>query len=77
MQAESTGTDFSRRLREAITAADLTQEAVAREIEVSLRAVQFWVAGTQEPKGRQLIALARVLNRDPSWFFPGDERGGG
>lgn len=62
-------TGFSTRLREAIAAAGTTQEAVAREIDVSLRAVQFWVAGRQEPKGRQLIALARALDREPAWFF--------
>jgi transcriptional regulator with XRE-family HTH domain len=60
---------FSTKLREAIAEAGLTQEAVAREVDVSLRAVQFWAAGTQEPKGRQLVALARVLDRDPAWFF--------
>jgi transcriptional regulator with XRE-family HTH domain len=74
MQDEPQGTEFSRRLREAIADAGLTQEAVAREIDVTLRAVQFWVAGTQEPKGRQLVALGRVLDRDPSWFFPDPER---
>lgn len=62
-------TQFSTRLREAIADAGLTQEAVAREVDVTLRAVQFWAAGKQEPKGRQLIALARVLDRDPAWFF--------
>jgi transcriptional regulator with XRE-family HTH domain len=69
MQDEPRGTEFKDRLRKAIADAGLTQEAVAREINVSLRAVQFWVAGTQEPKGRQLVALSRVLNRDPAWFF--------
>ena len=69
MHDEPQGTEFIRRLREAISASGLTQEAVAREIDVSLRAVQFWVAGTQEPKGRQLVALGRVLGREPSWFF--------
>lgn len=69
MQDEPPRTQFSTRLREAIADASLTQEAVAREINVSLRAVQFWLAGTQEPKGRQLVALARVLDRDPAWFF--------
>jgi transcriptional regulator with XRE-family HTH domain len=69
MQGEPQRTQFSERLREAITSAGLTQEAVAREVDVSLRAVQFWAAGTQEPKGRQLVALARVLERDPAWFF--------
>lgn len=69
MQDEPQGTEFSRRLREAIADSGLTQEAVARKIDVTLRAVQFWVAGTQEPKGRQLVALAQVLDRDPAWFY--------
>ena len=62
-------TGFGARLKEAIAAAGTTQEAVAREVDVSLRAVQFWAAGTQEPRGRQLVALARMLDRDPAWFF--------
>lgn len=73
MQGEPQKPQFSARLREAIASAGLTQEAVAREVDVSLRAVQFWAAGTQEPKGRQLVALARVLDRDPAWFFDNEE----
>ena len=73
MQDEPKNTAFGRRLKGAIKDAGLTQEAVAREIDVTLRAVQFWVAGTQEPKGRQLVALARVLDREPSWFFSDNE----
>jgi transcriptional regulator with XRE-family HTH domain len=74
MQDEPGKSGFSRRLREALADAGVTQEALARETDVSLRAVQFWVAGTQEPKGRQLVALARVLDRDPAWFFEPEEK---
>ena len=61
---------FKLRLREALAAKDnMTQEALAREMGLSLRAVQDWCGGRSEPRGRQLVALSEVLNRDAGWFF--------
>lgn len=62
-------TPFSLRLREAIAAKDMTQEGLARELGLSLRAVQDWCGGKSEPRGRQLVALSAVLDRDAGWFF--------
>jgi transcriptional regulator with XRE-family HTH domain len=64
---------FSLRLREAIAAKGMSQEAVARATGVTLRTVQFWCAGDREPKGRQLVALSEVLGRDAGWFFELEE----
>lgn len=47
----------------------MTQEALARELGLSLRSVQKWATGKGEPRGRQLVALSKVLDRDPAWFF--------
>lgn len=60
---------FRIKLREAIDATDYTQEGLAREIDVTLRTVQFWLGGQREPKGRQLVRLADALDREPSWFY--------
>jgi transcriptional regulator with XRE-family HTH domain len=67
-QADTGGT-FARNLRTAMAARDLTQEALAREAVVSFHTVSAWARGKAEPKGRQLIALATVLDREPAWFF--------
>ena len=66
---------FGRRLRAAIDESPLSQEGVAREVGVSLRSVQSWCSESKpkEPKGRHLVALAEVLDRDPSWFY-GEEK---
>lgn len=49
------------RLREARTAADLTQEGLARALDVTLRTIQRWEDGTSEPRGAQLLHLAARL----------------
>jgi len=59
---------FSVRIREALAQSGKTQEALAREVGVSLRTVQGWVSGA-EPKGQQLVRLSFALNREPGWFF--------
>jgi transcriptional regulator with XRE-family HTH domain len=66
-------TPFSLRLREAIAAKEMTQEGLAREVGLSLRAVQDWCGARSEPKGRQLVALSVVLDRDAGWFFELEE----
>lgn len=58
-------------LRTAIEAQQprLTQEALARQIDVSLRTVQGWLRGESLPRWPQLCALAVALDRDPDWFY--------
>ena len=67
-------TPFSLRLREAIAAKELTQEGLAREMGLSLRAVQMWCGGQSEPRGRQLVALSDVLGRDAGWFYEKEDK---
>jgi transcriptional regulator with XRE-family HTH domain len=61
-------TAFSLRLKQALAEKEMTQEALARELGLSLRAVQGWCAGS-EPRGRALLNVSRVLGREPAWFF--------
>jgi Predicted transcriptional regulator len=60
------------RLREA--SGELTQQDIAVRLGISLSTVQKWFAGKTVPGGAKLIALARLLDRDPSWFFSERDR---
>jgi hypothetical protein len=62
------------RLRLAIAATGHhTQESVARECGVTLRAVQKWASGQSTPTRGRLELLARTLGRDPGWFYETDD----
>lgn len=57
------------RIREAREAAGLTQAEVARRVGVSKQAVGQWESGdTRSIRGDNLLALARVLGRQPGEF---------
>lgn len=60
---------FARKLHQALADVDLTTEAFAREIGVTLRTAQRWRNGESEPSGAGLVRIALRLNRDPSWFY--------
>lgn len=59
----------SDRLREAARDSQLTQQQVAIELGMSMRAVQKWFLGESTPAGNRLVALARLTGRAPEWFF--------
>jgi transcriptional regulator with XRE-family HTH domain len=57
-------------VRAARSAAGLTQEQLARRMDVSLRTVQGWELGeVQQLEARSLLALAKALGKDPGWFY--------
>lgn len=58
---------FATRLNEAL--GTTTSEAFARTIDRTLRTVQRWRSGESEPRGADLVLIARVLEREPSWFY--------
>lgn len=60
---------FAANLRAALAASDMTQEGLAREVDVTLAAVSLWCRGKSQPAGWKLVQLARVLGRDAEWFF--------
>lgn len=61
---------FKTRLHEAQEAKGLTNEALARELDVSLRLVQKWRQdGRAMPSPGNLARLAKVLDRPMGWFF--------
>jgi len=69
MHTEATPHFDPARLRAATTEANLTQQDVAMRLGASMRGVQKWFLGESEPRGGKLIALSRLLDRDPDWFF--------
>jgi transcriptional regulator with XRE-family HTH domain len=61
------------RLYLAAKEAGMTQQAIAFALGSSMRAVQKWFLGESVPGGAKLVALARLLQREPDWFFTDDE----
>ena len=64
---------LSVKIREARDAAGLTQEDLAREIGVTLRAVQAWELTDRAPRSKYVRALARVTDRPVEFFIPEEE----
>lgn len=62
-----------RRIREAQSARGLTNDQLAREIDVTVRLVQRWRAGTVVPSLPNLHRLSETLDRPVAWFFTDDE----
>jgi transcriptional regulator with XRE-family HTH domain len=57
-------------IRAARKAAGLTQERLARELDVTSSTVANWERGQSWPSHRSnLSRLAGVLGREPVWFF--------
>lgn len=70
MQHAPTARVFSpQRLKEAAKEARLTQQQIAFRLGMSVAGVQNWYLGRTSPNGLALIALAEMLDREPSWFY--------
>jgi transcriptional regulator with XRE-family HTH domain len=64
---------FKGRLVAAQEDANLSTEALARQVGVGLRVAQRWRSGETEPSGRNLVRIAAALDRHPAWFFTEDD----
>lgn len=69
MQLATSLSPFSTRLMAAQERAGLTTEALARQLDVTVRVVQKWRSGETEPGGRNLVRLAAVLRVRPESFY--------
>lgn len=65
-----TRTPLASRIRTARLASGLSQDALARRIEVSKNTVARWESGMQ-PKGEALVRLADALNVTARWLVTG------
>lgn len=58
---------FATNLRAALAEREMTQEALAREVDVGLRVVQEWCSGRIDaPRWRHLTRVAQVLDVEPA-----------
>jgi transcriptional regulator with XRE-family HTH domain len=60
---------FQQNIRRALDEKDWTQEKLARELNVSNRAVAGWCLGETMPQANTLVLVAEKLGRDVAWFF--------
>lgn len=60
------------RLRRQVLVKGFTQERLARETGVTLRAAQKWLAGEVLPSGESRLRIAEALGKDPEWFWEAD-----
>jgi transcriptional regulator with XRE-family HTH domain len=56
-------------VRTARKAAGLTQEQLARQLDVGMRSVQSWELSETMPRVRHLRALALLCSRELAWFY--------
>lgn len=56
--------------------AGLTQEQLARKLDVTMRTVQHWEAGSGVPSGANLLPLAELLELSTSELYVVDEPDG-
>lgn len=61
------------RLRHEMLRKGFTQERLARETGVTLRAAQKWTAGQVVPSGDKRIRIAEVFGKPPEWFWESDD----
>ena len=59
------------RIDAAMKNANLSQTDLAGLMNVSPQAVQQWVSGETNPRGKRVAALASVLKVDASWLLTG------
>ncbi|MCI8475626.1 MAG: helix-turn-helix transcriptional regulator [Clostridia bacterium] len=60
---------LGQRIKELRTDARLTQAQLAKLIEVSQKAVDYWERSVNEPKASYVIKLVRVFNISFDEFF--------
>lgn len=65
---------FKANIRYALEQKDWTQERLARELNVSNRAVAGWCLGEAIPHASTLERVAEKLDREPAWFYTEHER---
>ncbi len=63
--------ELGRRLRQARLSANLTQERLAKKIEISFQQVQKYENGTNRISSSRLLAVSEALNLPVGYFFEG------
>jgi len=71
--ATTTREVFAERLKQAQAEADITNEALARRVGVSVRLLQVWRSGKGAPSASKFASLTVALKRDAAWFYETDK----
>lgn len=64
---------IAERITQAREARGLTQEELARRLDIGTKSVWRWEKGTAEPRAGTLPALARELRVTLSWLLTGED----
>lgn len=65
---------ISERIQQKMYEKGLKQADLVRSMGVSKGAVSLWLSGVSAPSGKNLMALAEVLNVSPYWLLTGGDR---
>lgn len=60
--------EFAKRLKEARTEAHMTQDELAKRLNMSKSTISMWENGNRIPSINAMIPLSKVLHRPPSFF---------
>ncbi len=60
---------LGKRLRQARLFANLTQEGLANRVEISFQQIQKYENGTNRISASRIVAIARALDCDISYFY--------
>jgi transcriptional regulator with XRE-family HTH domain len=67
--------DFWERLRDTLKGKDLTQEWLARKINVPIGTFKNWLTRGTYPNAQQVVDIAKLLNTSAEYLVTGSERG--
>ncbi|WP_368750312.1 helix-turn-helix domain-containing protein [Klebsiella aerogenes] len=63
----------AKRIAQVLAEKGWNKSQLAREIGISVQAVQHWAKGGSRPSGQNLAKLAEVSGKPEYWFFTSDE----
>lgn len=63
----------AKRIAQVLTEKGWSKSQLARELGVTVQAVQHWAKGGSRPSGQNLTKLAEVSGKPEYWFFASDE----
>lgn len=63
----------AKRIAQVLAEKGWNKSQLARELGISVQAVQHWAKGGSRPSGQNLSKLAEVSGKPEYWFFTSDE----
>lgn len=50
----------------------MTQVEAAKQLEVSQGAINFWISGRNDPKGKELFRISKLFGVSVDWLLTGE-----